>query len=175
MEKLIKSTSIISVILEFLYVVIGIAMVALTPVIFFGGMKFNGNEVMVGCVIAGVSVLIMSGLFLIMKIIMMILLCAQAKSESENIVIEVIIMVLLLLGLFGFVSSIISYVIQLYISSNGGGELMAVYSMAKSATSFVGFLSGISSSLMLVSATVSLCKKRWVNGLRVLVKGEVDL
>ena len=160
MEKAIRITAIVSAVLQILYLIIGrlLGGIVLGPLLTH--MPMGAEEE--GIAYYLISQILIGGTIALIYFIFMVLMIFASKGKSEKIGGE--IAGLLIIGfLLSIVSGVASFVVNYFINITGSGAaVVGTFASMSSGASFFGWIHGASFLLMIVSLTMSLCRKKFV-------------
>ena len=168
MGKTIRITAIIAFALKVLQVIAGDVLIPLITEIIYSNKALSYSsepvkELLISMGIYFVTVII--GLVIpLLYLGFMFALIAASKSQKSGIALEVLGLICmgLVIPVISLVSSIIfTPVISRLLSNWGSADSFVIYTVMRSSGGYLSVLGTISLVLLIVSFTVSLCRKKW--------------
>ena len=164
MSKAIRVTAILSLIAEVLYFLLGqllgtvLGLINFTPKGLLSGN--NSGELTTSVILLAVTIM-GAAVYSIVVAGLDVYLLATARSESENVILEIIGLVYI--GVLAPLGSLLSVLINVIAAHFTGQMGLVLVSSARSMVGYFGVLSSIATTLLIISLSFSIFRKKYAS------------
>ena len=155
MERPIRMTALLALIFQVAFIGFGRFLLPLLATTTISMLSLEGEYAYLAMTFASAF------LYLIIYVLFFVLLVYASKNRGEKIGMEIACIVVI-----GVVLPLLQLIVttfeRLYLTSMRGADWLATYNVMASAASILSFVSSASFILLVISATISICRKKFV-------------